>query len=81
MTTEPMITVQNVADMLGVTACTVYRLKDKPGGLPAYKIGNRLRFKKEEVEEYIRRQAVKPAMKQEHPIKVHFHYVPGMKVV
>ena len=78
---EPMITVQQVADMLGVSVYTVYRLKDKPNGLPAYKVAGCIRFKPSEVEAYIAAQAVKPVEKPEPFVKTRFRYVPGMKVV
>lgn len=78
---EPMITTQQVADMLGVSIYTIYRLKDKPGGIPAYKVGTLVRFKPSEVEDYIARHAVKPAERPEPFIKNRFRYVPGMKVV
>lgn len=79
--TESMLTVQQVADMLGVSIYHIYRLKDKPGGIPAYKIGRCVRFKPSEVEAYISSQAVKPAEKPEPFVKTRFHYVPGMRVV
>ena len=78
---EPMITANEVAEMLGVSIYTVHKLKNKPNGLPAYKIAGCVRFKRSEVAEYIERQAVKPVEKAEPFIKGHFHYVPGMKVV
>lgn len=78
---QPMITVKDVAAMLGVGITTVYRLKNKPGGIPAYKVAGCIRFKPEEVEAYIQAQAVKPAVKPEPVIPCRFKYVPGMKVV
>ena len=78
---EPMITANEVAAMLGVSVYTIHRLKSKPGGIPAYKVGGCVRFKRAEVEAYIAAQAVKPVEKPEPFIKGHFHYVPGMKVV
>lgn len=78
---EPMITANQVADMLGVSIYTVYRLKDKPNGLPAYKVAGCIRFRPSEVDAYISAQAVKPAERPEPFVKTRFHYVPGMKVV
>lgn len=78
---EPMMTAQQVADLLGVSVYTVYREKDKPNGLPAYKVAGCIRFKPAEVEVYIASQAVKPAERPEPFVKTRFHYVPGMKVV
>lgn len=80
--TEPMITARQVAEMLGVSIYTVYRLKDKPGGLPAYKVARCIRFKPAEVEAYIAAQTVELAAKKDQlPSIRRFKYVPGMKVV
>lgn len=80
--TESMLSVQQVAAQLGVSIYTIYRLKDKQGGLPAYKVGSCVRFKPSEVEAYIAAQAVKPAVKETpFPGMRRFQYVPGMKVV
>lgn len=78
---EPMMTAQQVAQQLGVSIYTVYRMKDKPNGLPAYKVAGCIRFKPAEVEAYIASQAVKPAERPEPFVKTRFRYVPGMKVV
>lgn len=79
---EPMLSVQDVAGMLGVSIYTIYRLKDKPGGLQAYKVGNRIRFKQEEVDAYLSGQAVEPVERaKKSACSVRFRYVPGMKVV
>jgi excisionase family DNA binding protein len=43
-----------VADLLGCSRSTVYRLIDR-GELPAVKIGGLVRFKRESVEELIQR--------------------------
>lgn len=77
-----MITVREVAERLGVSEDTVYRLKDKPDGIPAYRVGRSIRFFPEEVDAYINAQGVKPAVKEERlPNMRRFQYVPGMKVV
>lgn len=79
---EPMISVQDVAERLGVSVCTVYRLKDRPDGLPAYRVAGCIRFRPDEVDAYIERQAVKPAVKEgPMPGMRRFRYTPGMKVV
>lgn len=78
---EPMISAHQVADMLGVSIYTVYRLKDRPGGLPAHKVGRCIRFRRTEVEAYVDAQTVKPAERPEPFVKTRFRYVPGMKVV
>lgn len=78
----PMIDAQTVAAMLGVNLCTVYRLKEKPDGLRAYRVGRCIRFKRSEVEEYLENHIVEPVVyKSGKPKGVRFRYVPGMKVV
>lgn len=81
--TEPMISVNEVAERLGVSPDTIYRLKNKPNGLRAYRVGRCIRFRPEEVDAYIAAQAVEPVT-QPMPFgkQIHrFRYVPGMKVV
>ena len=79
--TEPMMTINEVAEMLGVSSKTIYRLKSKPDGIRAYKVGGCVRFKRSEVEDYIQSQVVKTVVKAEPFVRGHFHYVPGMRVV
>lgn len=78
---EPMLTVKQVAETLNINERTVYRLKDRPGGLKSYKVGRCVRFRRSEVEAYVSSQAVKPAEKPEPFVKTRFRYVSGMKVV
>lgn len=79
---EPMMTTQDVAELLGVSIYTVYRLKDKPDGLTAYQVGRCIRFKRCEVEEYLSKHIVEPVVyKSGKPGGVRFRYVPGMRVV
>lgn len=80
--TEKLLSVRDVAALLGVSADTVYRLSHKRDGLRGYKIGGVTRFRPAEVEAYIEAQAIKPAEKQEpFPDMRRFTYRPGMKVV
>ena len=78
---ERLLTVEDVAELLGVHKQTVYRLKDKPGGIPAYKVGHNIRFKAEEVDAYITAQAVQPLEAPKPFCERRFEYKPGMKVV
>ena len=79
---EKMLSAREVADLLGVSADTVYRLSHKRDGLKGYKIGGVTRFRPAEVEAYIEAQAIKPAEKQNPlPGMQRFTYRPGMKVV
>lgn len=76
-----LLTPDEVAACLRVHRGTVYRLCDQPDGLRSYKVGNRIRFRAEEVEEYLERCLVQPPQRQEKPNIVRFQYKPGMKVV
>ncbi len=78
----PMLSVQDVAAMLNVSACTVYRLKDLPDGPRAYKIAGCIRFRPEDVAKYIEARAVKKVQpRRQGYCKLRFQYEPGMKVV
>lgn len=76
-----MLTVQDVAAQLGVSPTFIYRLKDRPEGLRAYRVGRCLRFKQADVDAYLTTQAVQPVQPQESYVKTRFKYIPGMKVV
>ncbi len=79
---EAMLTVKQVAERLNIAPCVVYRLKDAPDGLRAYRIGRCVRFEAEEVEEYIKRNQVKPVERTRGmPEIARFKYTPGMRVV
>lgn len=81
MSIEPMITAQEVADKLGVSVYTIHRLKFKPGGLKAYRVGRCVRFKPDEVNAYIAAQAVEAVQPTPGFAVGRFQYKPGMKVV
>jgi putative molybdopterin biosynthesis protein len=49
---KEMLKPDEVAEMLGVAKITIYRLIDKRQ-LPVYRVGRRLRFRKEEIEDYL----------------------------
>lgn len=76
-----MITAKDVADLLGVSVYTVYRLANKPGGLRAYKIAGCVRFRQAEVNAYVDSQVVRPVQQAEPNKPGRLHYVPGMRVV
>lgn len=54
------LSTQDVATVLGVTAGTVYELI-KRGEISSYKVGRKVRFTREDVEDYIRRSKQKQA--------------------
>lgn len=78
-----MLSAQEVAERLNVSVATVYRLKDRREGLTAYRIGGVIRFRTEEVDAYVARQAVDPADHRQSrgPELRRFRYEPGMRVV
>jgi len=49
---QELLTVDEVAKMLGVAKITIYRLLDRRA-FPVYRVGRRLRFREEEIEEYL----------------------------
>ncbi len=54
MTDDEFYTTTELAKLLKITQRTVYRLMDR-GDLPYYEIGRVKRFRKKEVEEYLKR--------------------------
>ena len=53
MTAEPWISVEQVAQHLGVAKDTVYRLRERKG-LPAHRIGRLWKFRLSEVDDWVR---------------------------
>ena len=53
MSTEPWISVEDVAKHLGVSKDSVYRWIDH-GGLPAHKVGRLWKFRLSEIDEWVR---------------------------
>jgi len=49
---EPLMTVDEVAEYLGLHPQTVYA-KSRSGEIPSLKIGSRLRFRRSDVREYV----------------------------
>lgn len=52
---QAIMTVGEVAKYLRMHRMTIYRMANE-GRLPAYKVSNRWRFKKEEIDTWLRRQ-------------------------
>ncbi len=50
-----MMTVKQVLEFLNISRSTLHRIT-KQGFLPAYKLGKALRYKREEVDEFLRKQ-------------------------
>ena len=56
---EPLLTLEQVANYLNVHKFTVYRLLDQR--LPAFKVGNQWRFKQEMIEAWLMKNEKKPS--------------------
>jgi excisionase family DNA binding protein len=54
---DKMLTVQEVADLLQVNKSSIYKLV-KEDGLKAVQVTNKLRFRKEDVEEWVKRKEI-----------------------
>ncbi|MDP2027388.1 helix-turn-helix domain-containing protein [Sulfuriferula sp.] len=57
---EPWISVEQIAEHLGVTRDSIYRWIDAKG-LPAHKIGRLWKFKISEVDDWVRRDGARDA--------------------
>ncbi len=64
MTNEPWVSVDEVADHLGVVKDSVYRWIESRG-LPAHKIGRLWKFKLADVDEWVRTQGDDPHHEKE----------------
>ncbi len=53
---EDILTIREVADYLKITERTLYRLVQE-GKLPAFKVGNSWRFRREDLERWISEQS------------------------
>lgn len=51
--TEPWVSVEQIAEHLGVTRDSIYRWIDRKG-LPAHRVGRLWKFKATEVDEWVR---------------------------
>jgi excisionase family DNA binding protein len=56
---EPLLTLEQVAEYLNVNKFTIYRLLAQKR-LPAFKVGNQWRFKEEMIEAWLAKNAKKP---------------------
>jgi excisionase family DNA binding protein len=56
---EPLLTLEQVANYLNVHKFTVYRLLGQR--LPAFKVGNQWRFKQEMIEAWLMKNEKKPS--------------------
>ena len=80
---EKCMSVREVAELMGVSEGTIYRLANKKGGIKAYKVGGCIRFKPSDVNAYLEAREIKPPEKSAKPFSgmTRFKYTPGMRVV
>ena len=52
-TVEPLLTIQEVADFLGVPVDTVYRWRSRREGPVGYRVGRHVRYRPSAVEEWL----------------------------
>jgi excisionase family DNA binding protein len=55
--THTLLTVRELADELRVPVATVYRWNSEGTGPPVYRVGRHARFKRAEVERWLKQQA------------------------
>ncbi len=53
-----LLSIKEVTEILGISRATIYRMIDA-GEIKAYKIGKGVRFKQEEIEEYVDSKQIK----------------------
>ena len=77
---EQLLTPRDAAKILKVSVRTIYREGER-GNLKRYRVGNRLRYRMEDIQKYI--AATEVPLPQPKPLDniARFKYVPGMKVV
>ncbi|HEY5785022.1 MAG TPA: helix-turn-helix domain-containing protein [Microlunatus sp.] len=56
-TSEPLISITDVSEMLGVPVATLYRWRYLGEGPPGYRIGRHVRYRRSAVEAWIEQQA------------------------
>ena len=55
LTMDKWLTLEQIAEYLQMSTSSIYKMAQK-GKIPAYKVGRQWRFKKEEIDEWIRKQ-------------------------
>ena len=61
---EKLLTLKDLADYLNISRRTVYRLLNGES-LPAYRIGKNMRFKREDIDEWLKDQKIEEPKKSE----------------
>lgn len=79
---EKLLSTSEVAEFLGLSVATIYRLANKRDGLKGFKLGGALRFRPSDVEAFLAASAIKPPERHTPlPGMKRFQYKPGMRVV
>ena len=82
MQESKLLSANEVAERLGISVPTVYRLAHRRDGLRTLKVGASLRFRPSDVEAYLAAAEIKPPERQASlPGMKRFQYRCGMKVV
>jgi len=55
---DKWLTLEQIAEYLQMSTSSIYKMAQK-GKIPAYKVGRQWRFKKEEIDEWVREQNTK----------------------
>lgn len=63
-----MVTAQKIADMFGISESTLSNLRSQRNGPEFYKVGGRVFYKPDDVEDYIRSRRVRTAERRRPPI-------------
>lgn len=57
VTSEPLISITDVSELLGIPVATLYRWRYLGEGPPGYRIGRHVRYRRSAVEAWIEQQA------------------------
>jgi excisionase family DNA binding protein len=57
MATEKLMTLADLAEFLGVPIATLYGWRHRGEGPPGYRVGRHVRYRRAEVEDWLRAQA------------------------
>ena len=66
MSTDRLMSVPEVAEYLGIPQTTIYQWNYQRTGPPAFRVGRHLRFKRDDVEAWLRRRALNREDKDAH---------------
>jgi excisionase family DNA binding protein len=61
-TLEQLLTVQQLADYLGVPVATLYQWRWRDEGPPGFRVGRHLRYRRSDIEDWVDRQLRDPRL-------------------